>query len=311
MPVVAPAGTNGEAYKAVFDLIPTGIFKPPTIDYAQDVVNRCCFVLPVIADQFSSDKYKNDQTSVYFGYSSVVVSVVLKLMKDGEIVATLNTNALGTFYAFGFQDDGIKKYIGYQLDWKLILAAHGAGEYQVRSDYTDVTAATGSDYWFKQCLYQYTLGRVDETVRLEFYHNGIIGDWIADTDLRSFKDLNWYNSVRIPKAMIYNERAEFESEEKQYNNGKLQDVKMDQEPLFDLIVEPMPADLHRYMRVEVLTGDRIIVTDYNARSPLRPFVDKELKFRGNYEPNWQGIYGRSTVLIGFKQRFNNLRKRFC
>jgi len=87
------------------------------------------------------------------------------------------------------------------------------------------------------------------------------------------------------------------------------DVNPDNEN--DLIIEPLPNELHRFMRCEVLTSDDIIISDYNYKSPLRPFLGKKLKFRGNYEPNWQQLNNRSSVLIQFEQRINNLRKRFC
>lgn len=302
---------RGEAIKKVFTLIPKGLEVEPTIDYADSYQARCEFQLPVIADSASSNTYKNDTTSVYFGYSSIADSVVLKLYKCDEFKANLNSNTYGVFSAFGFHEDEEKKYIGYQLNWKLIQAAFGNGEYYVKAEVTLITGQVVDEYSFSYCLKQYSTSSVDGTVRIEFTHNGVIGDYRFDKDSRSFEGLNWYNSIRLPEAMIYNERSEFESEEIQYTNGQLQDSKLEQKPNYDLIVSPLPNVIHRFMRVEVLTSDEIIVTDYNSLSPLRPFVNKELKFRGNYEPNWQGLYNRSSVLIGFEQRYNNLRKRFC
>jgi hypothetical protein len=302
---------KGECIKKQFTLIPLGIGETPTIDYADDVFQRCCFELPIVASTASTDTLKNDITSAIYGYSNLADAVEMKLLKEGSVVATLNNNTYGTLYDFGFHEDGGKKYIGYKVDWRLVLIAFGEGQYQIRFDITTIFASTVFDYWFTYCLKNYSVPIVDETVRLEFYHNGIIGNWKDDKDRRSFKGLDWYNSIRFPKAMIYNSRREFESEEIQYDNGFLQDVKLEQKPLYDLIVEPMTNELHNYVGCEVVTSDEIIVTDYNSRSPLRPFVNKELKFKGNYEPNWQGLANKSSVLLQFEQRYNNLRKRFC
>jgi hypothetical protein len=302
---------KGEAFKKVFTLIPTNVKASPILALLDEIVQKCCFKLPLFADSASSDPLKNDNTSVYFGYSNMAVSATMYLYKNGTQIATLNNNTYGTFYAFGFYNDGIKSYTGYQINWKAVLLAHGAGAYYVKCDALLITTATITEYSFDYCLKQYSTAIADGTVRIEFWHNGIIGDWIIDTDKRSFKGLNWYNSIRLPNAMIYNSRGENEYEEIQYSNGQMQDSKMEQRALFDLIIEPLPELLHLYLRKEALMSDRIVVSDYNNRSPLKPFLERELKFRGNYEPNWQGIADRSSVLIQFEQRYNNLKKLHC
>lgn len=302
---------KGEVFKKRFSVITDPAAEAPTIDYTDNYVERCSVKLPVLATPLNADPLQNDFTGFYFGYSSIVSSCVLKLYKCDELKATLNSTTYGTFFAFGFHDDGKKKYIGYKLNWKLVLAAFGEGEYFVKCEATLITSQVIEENSFVYCLNTYYPSTADGTVRLEFIHNGIIGDWKRDADVKSFKDLNWYSSIRIPDAMIYGERAEFESEEIQYTNGEKQDVKLEQEPLYDLIIAKLPVDLHRYMRVEVLTSSDITVSDYNAINPLRPFLNKELKYRGNYEPQWKGLSNTSSVLIGFKQKINNLRKRFC
>jgi hypothetical protein len=302
---------RGEAFKKTFKFIPATVATVPTIDYADSFQERCTFELPVIADSATSDTFKNDTTSVYFGYSSIVNTVDLELYKCDELQAPLNANTYGTFYALGFHTDGIKNYIGFKINWKLVMAAFGVGEYYVKSTANLITGQTFEEYSLTYCLKQYTQTNVDGTVRIEFTHNGIIGDYKIDKDSKSFEGLQWYNSIRLPEAMVYNERSEFESEQIQYTNGMMQDTKLEQTPKYDLICGLLPNEIHRFIRTEVVTSDNIIITDYNGVSPLRPFVNKELKFTGNYEPNWQGLSNKSSVLIGFEQRYNNLRKRFC
>jgi hypothetical protein len=302
---------RGECIKKKFILVPIGISSTPSIDYADDAFEKCCFDLSIFASTSSTDPLKNDVTSCYYGYSNLASSVEMKLLKEGVVVATLNNNTYGTFYPFAFHINGGKSYIGYQINWRDVLIAFGEGQYQVRFDITTIFATTEFEYWFPYCLKNYSIGNIDETVRLEFWHDGIIGNWKDDKDRRSFKGLNWYNSIRFPKGMVYNARREFTSEQIQYSNGFIQDVTLEQVPLYDLIVDRMTNELHNYIGSEVVTADEIIVTDYNSKSPLRPFVNKELKFRGNYEPNWQLLNNKPSILIQFEQRYNNLRKRFC
>jgi len=194
---------TGEAFKKDFTFIPIGLITESTIEYADEFTpNKCCFALPTLATLSNSDPYQNDITSVYFGYSSIASSVNIVLIKDGADIGSLIDDTYGTFYHFGFHENNEKKYIGYKLDWKSILTILGTGSYQLRFDITTIFATLESEYSFEYCLKNYTPASSDETVRIEFTHNGLIGNWKDDSDVRSFKDLSWYNSIRLPKAIV-------------------------------------------------------------------------------------------------------------
>lgn len=302
--------STGDAIKKDFLLIMKSGASPTTISYLESAAERCCFKLRVLADEASTLEYKNDVTSVYFGYHQNVTNVVLSLWKN-DVDTEVDLEDYGDLEVYGFHEDDGKKYIGYQINWKSILedADLGEGEYFIRATKTMLVGAEETEDSFTWCLQQFTNARADGTVKIEFTHNGIIGDYLIDEEQKSFKGLNWYNSIRL-EGQVYGEKSEFETEEIQYNNGTKIDVKVDQNPIYELILNPMPNFLHRYMKIEALLGDEILVTDYNTNNPLKPIVQKAVLFAGNYEPQWKGQNPNASVAIQLEQKINNLRKRF-
>lgn len=304
---------NGQAFKQIFTVLRQEYKKGddiPTIDYPEiEVTERCAFVLPVFADSASTDDLKNDPVNFYFGYPESVTAVTLKLYKCDELKATLNNNTYGTFHAYGFLEDGGKKYIGFETNWKEILQAFGEGEYLVRAELTSFLGNQTEDS-FTYCLRQYTPARADGTIRIDFFHSGIIGDYTDDKQKKSFIDLNWQSSIRL-EGFVLNEKAPIEEEEIQYDNGQKQTVKQEQDPVYEVEVYPIPYQIHKYIRTEVITADDIYINDYNARSPLRPFLQKRVNYTGGYEPNQLPLTTKSSIVLKLKQKDNNLKKRFC
>lgn len=302
---------SGEAYKKTFTVIKQGIPENPTLSYLDSISRRCCFKLPVVADEASSDDYKNDSTSFFFGYSDIVNDADLHLFNgDDEDLGSLFGSGYGTEYAYGFHEDGGKTYIGYLINWKNVLDDIGEGKYYVKCIADLITGGTYEETSFTYCLYQFAAYRVEWTVRIDFYHNGLIGNRDIDTDFVSYKDLNWFNSIRIPNAIILDETSEYEIEEVQYTNGQYEDARNEQTVLYRIEVASVPNWLHRYLKIDVLQSDNMYVTDYSTNNPLKPFVNKNLKMRGNYTPNWIEMAQQSSVNVQLTPKFNNLRKKF-
>lgn len=304
---------RGEAFKKDFTAIKTGAPEQATIDYVEESADRCDFLLPVLAQLVGSDNLKNDVTSVYFGYSDYITGVTLKLYKCDDEVEVLNVNSWGQFYAYGFHEDEGKKYIGYKIFWQSILldVDLGEGEYYIKAECTTITGGTFEEESIRYCLKSYTNARADETVRLEWINNGYLGNINNDRDVISYKGLNWYNSLRLPNAIVNREKSEYESEEIQYSSGQIDDVTDEQTIIFDLEIAPIPNFLHKIIKTEALQSDELKVSDYNANNPLKPFLNKDLKRVGGYEPNWQLNAKYSSVTIQLKPKYNNLRKTFC
>lgn len=310
---------NGEAYKKTFGVISQGIPDPTTLGMGFDEnlerTQRCCFKLPVLACEESYEDLENDKTSFYFGYTDIVTSVTLDLMYSETDTVAMNLDTSLTdvreAFAFGFHENGGKKYVGAIVHWRPFVI-----DYTIRTGYycratcTTIFGTTFTETSFTYCLDRYTPASANHTVRLDFYHSGVTGNRDNDEDLISYKDLNWFGQIRIPQSIILNETAESELEEIQYTNGQIVDAKNDQTTLWNLEVASVPNWLHRYLRIDVLTADLIYATDYNVNNPLKPFLYKSVKARGNYAPNWIELANQSSVNIQLTPRYNNLRKRW-
>lgn len=301
----------GQATKKTFNVIKQGLDQPVAINYPLEVEPLCKFCLNVYANPSDpANVYENDYNSFLYGFSDVATSVVMELFKCGEKVDDIINDDYGTFYGFGFHTDGIKEYIGVQIDWLKVYNTHGAGTYTIKTTATLYDSSTFEQESFEYNLRLYSPALTDGTVRFEFRHNGIIGDLNDPKDKRSYRDLDWGNQIRL-RGLTYTATPSYEQEEIQYWNGEQQDVKNELTVEYKVLLRPIPYTIHKYMQVDVIQADSIIVSDYNSTSPLRPFLGRELKFSGNYEINQLERSKNSSATITFKDKFNNFRKRFC
>ena len=301
----------GQASKKTFNVIKENIKSPVAIDYPLEIADLCKFCLNVYANPSDSDNsFENDFNSFLFGYPDVVTGATLELHKCGEKVADLINNDYGEFFGYNFFNDGIKKYIGQRIDWLLVYNAFGAGTYTVVSTATLYDGSTVTEESFEYNLRLYSPALTDGSVRFEFTHNGIIGDLNNPSSLRSYNGLNWANQIRL-RGLTYTASPTYEQEEIQYWNGETQDVKNELTVEYKVLLRPVPYDIHKYVQIDVLQADSVKVSDYNSTSPLRPFLDRDLKFAGGYEINQVERAKNSSATITFKDKFNNFRKRFC
>ena len=304
---------KGEAFKFCCKIVRNDDSKPvPVLDIIEEKIDRCKYALPALADTKGADEFTNDVFSVYFKFSESNSSTVLKLYKCDEEVKTLNNDDYGTFYPFGFHQNDGKKYIGYKIEWHKILIDTdlGEGDYYVKAESITVTGRPAEQQSFVWCLQTYLSRIANNTTRLEWIHNGIIGDWEKDDETYSFD--NWYGGLRIPNSIVYNEGVEKEVRERQFKNGLYQDVKRESVPVWDYSIEQAPWFLHRYLSVDVTDAEEIRVTDYNFRNPIKNIIDKNVKIASSYEPEWNN-YGSSQGAVVFKiqQKQNRFKKLFC
>lgn len=152
----------------------------------------CEYVENVFAHP-SGDWWKNDMNEFLFKRFVTTDTVSIELYLNEVKVADLNDNTLGTFFN-GFASGSAEQqlYVGFLLDWELVLAAHGVGSYQVKAQLSIIGNA--SEYESRNFkLTIYSDEAANATVRIESTQNGnIIG---GEFD---FTDLNWYQSLRLP-----------------------------------------------------------------------------------------------------------------
>jgi len=271
----------------------------------------CDFTLKVLADD-SGLTLRNDVSGFLWWFNDTINDAELTLQKwvsgAWSNVYTMTGNTLGTNYPFEFfTNDAGEIFIGYQLEWALVLDVHGEGNYRVKCDTTDYLSQNNTLYSYEYCLKTYTDYRANGTVRIEFYNNNTLGISDNDKAVKDFGNLNWYNSFRLPGWFGY-PKSTYEKTNIQYNTGQILDVVSEQTPEYELQLKLVPFFVHEALRIDMMQGDSVLITDYNNRNVIN-YVSKQVKASSSYEPQYhKGINKLSSVNVKFIQEFNNLKK---
>lgn len=309
---------DGEAIYELFYMVaqPVNQIKPP-VDIPTIRTRDCCqdFFLKVYADPFDNGSLRNDRSGFIFSFDDSVTSATLILQRfvngNWENTAPLNDNTFGVFYPLGFfTNNSNERFIRYDLYWQKVIMGIGNGKYRIKCSYVFPFAPAPDIFSFEFCLEQYTADRVNGTVRLEYYMNGIFGDVNNDEHRNDYGNINFYNSFRLPGYFGFPE-SKYEQEQIQYTNGQRAWVKDEQEPEFTLKLRMIPGFVHDILRTDFMQADNLLITDYNAKNPLK-YVAKKVIKNSDYAPAWNRLQSKlADVELKFKQEFNNLKKLHC
>ena len=118
-------------------LIATAVETPftpePTLNLTVPTV--CCDCLTVFGG--GSKSIQNDKSSFLFTRGVKNGTITFQLLKDGEVVATINDGTYGEYYDFGTWSayTGQSNYKGYVLYWDTVYSNHGIGSYTFRAEH--------------------------------------------------------------------------------------------------------------------------------------------------------------------------------
>lgn len=272
---------------------------------------ECCFVLPVFGETVVTDDLYNDFSSPLFfwGNGFSTANLVLQKYVNGAWADQddLDNNTYGTYYAFGFWYNSYQQSaVGYNLEWRLVLAAFGEGNYRVKSVGTPLITGSGvTKYSLEYCLKEYKEHRADNTVRIDYLLNGIMGDPEDDRKRKDFGVINWSASVRLPDSVFGYDTSSTEKEYVKYQNGEMKWLRDSQIEEYMLKTGRFPNEVHSLIKKEILQADEIKITDFNINNPTR-HKERYVIFNGGYEPDW--AYGTmlAPVEIKFQQAYQNL-----
>lgn len=273
----------------------------------------CDFTLKVLADD-SGLTLRNDVSGFLWWFNDTINDAELTLQKwvNGawSNVYVMTGNTLGTNYAFEFfTNDAGENFIGYQLQWALVLDVHGEGSYRVKCVTTDYLIVENTLYSYEYCLKTYTDYRAEGTVRIEFYLNNTLGDSQNDKAVKDLGNLNWYNSFRLNGWFGY-PNSGYEKTRTQYNTGQILDAISEQEQVFELQLKMIPFFVHEALRIDMMQGDTVLISDYNSRNAYN-FTLKAVKPNSGYAPDYKkGINKLSSVKVDFIKEYNNDKKLF-
>lgn len=288
---------------------PTGT----TLPVASSLLKDCCGAnsLKVFADAANDDEFKTDTSSVMWWFSPFVDDATMELMKwngtDWEVATALNNDDYGTLTAYGdFVNNTGEKFVGYEINWALVMNAFDPGSYKVRLTISSPFGSSTMDS-AEYCLSAFSDVRANGTIRIEYYLNGIMGDNSNDLKTRDFGDLNLYNSLRLPGYFGF-PNSKYEKNYTIYDNGSRQWTKDEQEPEYIMQIKRVPAAIHNLMRTDVAQADVILVTDYN-RNNAEQWIQKSVQLTSGYPPDWKILRSKlAPVKLTFRAGINNLKK---
>lgn len=305
----------GNATYEIFTLIPENpVPETPVLNLPTNTLYKCCGdqALKVLATDENNNEYENDKSGFIYWFNPVVSAAEITLWKfeNGAYaqVEVLDNNDFGTFYEYGFFEnvEG-EKFIGYQLEWKLVFEEHGAGSYIIKCNVTLSFGGSGEKVSNEFCLKKYTPARANGTVRLEYYLNGITGDIDFDEKIKNFGELNWYNSMRLPGVFGY-PGSEYETINTIYNNGEQPYVEDDMRQEFILNLKQLPYFVHNILKTDFMMADTMLITDYNANNNSG-FVKKRVNKKSGYQPGWSILKSNlAPVDLKFEPYYNNNKK---
>ncbi len=304
---------NGEEIHNTFFVLQT---PPPSVTVALDLpkstVADCPPCLNILASITDASSFKNDKTGFLFKFSELITGLAFTLQKkvNGTFtnIVTLNNNNFGTFFPLGFIiDEKNRKYVGYLIDWRLVLIGHSVGFYRLKTEDTNIFG-TFTQFSEEYCLKEYTAHRAEGSVKIETITSKLRGDINDPTDILDFGD-GWYQSTRLC-GMFGFDTSDYVEERTEYRNGQQKWVKDEQTEKYILKLKPINSELHKFVKTDILQADEILITDYNKNNPTK-HIQQNVNRNGNYEPKWQPKTKVAGVEVAFKSAFNNLRKKQC
>lgn len=316
---------GGDVCKTDAVLIAEPTLDPFTgLDLPDSPIEDCCYKMPVLA-KAGGTIYENDKSGFLYWYNAAVDDATLYLQVNvGGVwidASTLNTTNYGTFYAFGFYENVLKhiKYIGYLIDWQLVLLLEGEGCYRIKSVADLIIGGTVTKYSDVYELKIYTPERANGTVRFDFWNNGVLADrdnYANRVDFGSdiaSNGIGWYNQIRLKGVLGEESSPNWEAEYVKYTNGKQVYLTDKQKVEYKFTSERgrYPAWLHRMIKIEMLQADDLTVTVYNNKA-TDDFIDLPVQRTSNYEPVWFRNYSKlASIELTFTHKFDNLYKKRC
>lgn len=295
----------------------SGVITTPSEDvFAEALGADCPFCLKLFGLASNpDDTLKNDKTSFFKAYSSDIDTAVMKIQKcvNGVFVDkhTVIDDTYGTFKDFGVETHDDRNYISLKnIDWTQILIDFSRGEFRLIIETTSILASviTVPDCTFHYNLQTYTADLADGTVFLKTESANLIGDINDQTRVITFPD-DWADGIRIP-AVFGNNFSEYEEESVRYGDGFEQDLTNDQTEKYILETDRLPAEIHNFVKTNILQSNIIKATDYNTDNANR-HEDTVIKRTSSYEPVWHKRVKTAKVIVEFKSAFDNLRALPC
>ena len=243
---------------------------------------QCEYIQKVFAEVGGED-YKNDFSAFLFKRIVASDTVVIKLFKNGNEIATITDNTYGT-YINGFSSGNAEQqlYVGFKLEWENVYNLHGHGKYQVKADQV-ILNTTSTEESIKFLLKGYSDLAANGTVVIDTVQNGNIMSSKFD-----YTELLWEQSYRIngkfggKTPILTTDTYETES----YERKQIQDSVINE---WTLETKLLPNLISNVINYDNILANSIFITDYNIMNeeifrniPVYPQeISKSNSFSGN------------------------------
>lgn len=241
-----------------FDAAP---IRPPKVGTVESTIFcpcdfRCNFEEKVFAD-VSGDGIKNDITDFLFKKIAAADTILIQLVKDGVIMATIIDDTYGAYYN-GFAVQPL--YVGWQADWTKIYNVFSGGKYQVYV----TTTILGQETLIKSRYFR--LNAFDEleaesTAKIETLQYGKLAH--GEFDFRNLIEGGWPTSIRLPGRFGYMQPT---LERDVYQDSSYREVQ-NRDTIkreYKLMANMVPESIQDRLAIQDVLGNEIFVTTYGV-----------------------------------------------
>lgn len=262
----------------------------------------CDCSIPVVADLSATNTNFNDFSSFYYddiGIKETVVATLTNLDTNTSVIITDNT--YGSFY-----DTGVLKAWawGFKLDWRLVAAALGFGNYKMNIKIDGLLFRGDFEENYCYNLMQFSCESANGTIRIETqkegyiqngkdYSNLSIGEWT--NQIRLYGEISLEEPITTVDNYISNPKTKTQVQVQIVDNYNLTVNNIDNQVVGNFIKDDLLAN-------------NIIITDYN-KSNVGDYLGVETALLSIDTPIAHEINGTWTYQIKLEDRVQTTLKR--
>lgn len=198
--------------------------------------------------------YQNDKNDFLFQLSLPVDTVVIKIFKNGEELATIVDNTYGTLFPTTFFTSGLK--IGFIAEWEKIINESGAGIYHFEFNQT-IAGNNNVTRTHDYKLEQFDPDQADGTIVIKTLHQGYIKNGIDYADVPG----GWEGRVRF-RGSFGRPKFPLTTEDYQTLKSQLRQLQDNVRILYELQIELIPSKIILPFLLDRILATEIEILDY-------------------------------------------------
>jgi len=256
---------------------------------------RCCCEAIVLADQTSSDTWKNDVTSAWIKLSDVLDTASFDLYKDNTLATYQPTQVT-------FARESLGRYV--TIPWQDVLNTDGAGCY--RLDITFTIAGVNQTFtWGKYKLKPYSIQNALETARVKAIFNAY-----NEIEQIDFRDSKVEDTLRF-YGFIGNAQPNMEIDNIIYDNREMKKVIRENLNTYEIITDPICEEFTKSLKdLYLLSENELFISDYNAHNHSYRYQDLPVIVTESPEIEYYDFSREAKLTCIVGDKFKNKRSYY-